>query len=53
LTDYLSGDTYFKTDRADHNLARCRSQFSLVASIDQQFSQMQAITAAAYAKLNE
>ncbi len=52
LTDYLSGDTYFKTDRADHNLARCRSQFSLLASIDQQLSQMQAITAAAYAKLN-
>ncbi|MGY8796817.1 MAG: phosphotransferase enzyme family protein, partial [Woeseiales bacterium] len=53
LTDYLSGDTYFKTDRADHNLTRCRSQFSLLASIDQQFSQMQEITAAAYAKLNE
>jgi len=52
LTDYLSGDTYFKTDRVDHNLARCRSQFSLLTSIDQQLDQMQEITAATYAKLS-
>jgi len=28
LTDYLCGDTYFRTDRPDHNLLRCRSQFA-------------------------
>ncbi len=30
LTDYLDGDTYFKTQYEDHNLIRCRSQFHLV-----------------------
>ncbi len=33
LTDYLSGDTYFKIHREGHNLDRCRSQFKLVRSI--------------------
>lgn len=36
LTDYLSGDTYFKTHRQGHNLDRCRAQFKLVQSIEQQ-----------------
>ncbi len=30
LTDYLAGDTYFKTHREGHNLDRCRTQFKLV-----------------------
>lgn len=30
LTDYLSGDTYFKTDYSGHNLDRCRQQLSLL-----------------------
>ena len=30
LTDYLEGDTYFKTHRAGHNLDRARTQFKLV-----------------------
>ncbi len=34
LTDYLSGDTYFKVHREGHNLDRCRTQFKLVASIE-------------------
>ena len=25
LTDYLEGDTYFKTSRENHNLDRCRT----------------------------
>ena len=33
LTDYLNGDTYFKTQRPDHNLDRARNQFQLVADI--------------------
>ena len=36
LTDYLSGDTYFKIHREGHNLDRCRTQFKLVESIEQQ-----------------
>ena len=36
LTDFLEGDTYFKVHRPNHNLARCRTQFRLVGSIEQQ-----------------
>jgi hypothetical protein len=36
LTDYLSGDTYFKVQREGHNLDRCRAQFKLAESIEQQ-----------------
>lgn len=36
LTDYLDGDVYFKTHRPEHNLDRCRTQFKLVASIEDQ-----------------
>lgn len=36
LTDYLNGDTYFKTHRPGHNLDRCRTQFKLVESIEEQ-----------------
>jgi hypothetical protein len=41
LTDYLEGDVYFKTKRSDHNLDRCRNQFALVRSIEQQEPAMQ------------
>lgn len=36
LTDYLSGDVYFKIHRDGHNLDRCRTQFKLVESIEEQ-----------------
>lgn len=36
LTDHLCGDTYFKVHREGHNLDRCRSQFKLLESLDQQ-----------------
>jgi len=45
LTDYLSGDTYFKTKHKQHNLDRCRNQLALVASIEKQFSNMQKLVA--------
>lgn len=41
LTDYLSGDVYFKVHRDGHNLDRCRTQFKLVESIEEQQSQME------------
>jgi Ser/Thr protein kinase RdoA (MazF antagonist) len=40
LTDYLSGDVYFKTHREGHNLDRCRTQFKLVESIEEQEERM-------------
>ena len=40
LTDFLGGDTYFKVHRNGHNLDRCRTQFKLVESIEQQEDQM-------------
>jgi hypothetical protein len=40
LTDYLAGDTYFKVHREGHNLDRCRTQFRLVESIEQQEERM-------------
>jgi len=40
LTDYLAGDTYFKVHREGHNLDRCRTQFKLVESIEQQEAEM-------------
>jgi Ser/Thr protein kinase RdoA (MazF antagonist) len=41
LTDYLNGDTYFKVHREGHNLDRCRTQFTLVESIERQEEAMQ------------
>lgn len=43
LTDYLSGDTYFKIHRPEHNLDRCRTQLKLVADMEQKWKQMQDI----------
>ena len=40
LTDYLLGDKYFKVARQGHNLDRCRTQFKLVESIEQQEEKM-------------
>jgi hypothetical protein len=41
LTDFLSGDTYFRIHRPGHNLDRCRTQFRLVESIEKQEVGMQ------------
>lgn len=43
LTDYLAGDTYFRTAYADHNLVRCRTQFKMVESMEQQAEEYEAI----------
>ena len=43
LTDYLSGDEYFRIHRPHQNLDRCRVQFALAASIDQQLDEMQKV----------
>ena len=43
LTDYLEGDTYFKTHREHHNLDRCRCQFALVDDMERKWDEMAAI----------
>ena len=40
LTDYLCGDTYFKAQRQQHNLHRCRTQFKLVTDMEQNWERM-------------
>ena len=45
LTDYLSGDTYFKIHRENHNLDRCRTQFKLVSDMEKALDEMNAVVA--------
>lgn len=40
LTDYLSGDVYFKIHRENHNLDRCRTQFKLVEDMEKKWDEM-------------
>lgn len=35
LTDYLNGDTYYKTEYPEHNLVRSKNQFKLIQSFDE------------------
>lgn len=43
LTDYLSGDVYFKIQHEEHNLDRCRTQFKLVADMESKLEEMNSI----------
>lgn len=43
LTDYLQGDSYFKTHREGQNVDRCRKQFKMIQSMDEQMGAMQKI----------
>lgn len=43
LTDYLNGDTYFKIEREGQNLDRCRTQFKLVADMEEKMEEMKQI----------
>ena len=43
LTDYLQGDIYFKIHRPEHNLDRCRTQFKLVADMEEKWETMKGI----------
>lgn len=44
LTDFLSGDVYFKTHRENHNLDRCRTQFTLVQRLMEKAEEFDRIT---------
>ena len=43
LTDYLSGDTYFRTAYPEHNLVRSRTQMKLAQRMDEEFDAMKNI----------
>lgn len=43
LTDFLEGDRYFKVKRENHNLDRCRTQFTLVCRLMEKENEMKAI----------
>jgi len=46
LTDHLSGDEYFRVRRPGQNLDRCRAQFALAESINDQLARMREIVEA-------
>jgi hypothetical protein len=52
LTDFLSGDKYFRIHRPEHNLDRCRTQFRLVESITEQEDAMQAIVETLWSRVS-
>jgi hypothetical protein len=43
LTDYLEGDTYFKTSYQGQNLDRCRTQLKLVYDMETKWDEMKSI----------
>ena len=43
LTDYLSGDTYFRIHYEDHNLDRAKTQMKLVADMEAKWDYMHQI----------
>ena len=45
LTDYLEGDTYFRTTRPGQNLDRARTQIKLVADMENRRSLFESIIA--------
>jgi len=45
LTDHLSGDTYFRVHRPNHNLDRARNQFKRVESMEEHSATMGTIVA--------
>jgi hypothetical protein len=43
LADFLDGDVYFKVNREEHNLDRCRTQFKLVDEMEKLKEKMKAV----------
>ncbi len=46
LADYLEGDHYFRIDRPDQNLDRCRTQLKLVKEMEENWQNMKAFVSA-------
>ena len=53
LTDYLAGDTYYKTAYPDHNLVRARTQIRLLGEMEKAQARMEQINAACLARFRE
>ena len=53
LTDYLSGDIYFRTAYSDHNLIRCRTQLALVADMLAKWEDMNRIVSEVAAQVRK
>lgn len=51
LTDFLSGDQYFRIHRPEHNLDRARTQFKLVSSISEHEQAMLALVESLWARV--
>ena len=47
LTDYLEGDRYFRIQRPDQNLDRCRTQFKMVREMEEKLATMKSLVAQA------
>jgi hypothetical protein len=43
LTDHLDGDIYFRINRPNHNLDRCRAQFKMIRDMESCFDEMMRI----------
>ncbi|MDR0422749.1 MAG: aminoglycoside phosphotransferase family protein [Proteiniphilum sp.] len=43
FTDYIDGDTYYKTAYPEHNLVRTEAQFKLLQSLEENFDRMRQI----------
>lgn len=50
LSDYLNGDTYFKTNYEDHNLDRTKNQLKLVKDIEDKIPEMEEYVKSCYKK---
>jgi Ser/Thr protein kinase RdoA (MazF antagonist) len=48
LTDFINGDEYFRVQRVNQNLDRCRTQFKLVQEMEQHAREMWRIVRRAY-----
>ncbi len=45
LTDYIDGDTYFRTEYPQHNLDRARNQFKLCLDMEEKWQELEAVVA--------
>lgn len=53
LADFLEGDVYFKTHHPLHNLERCRVQFAMVRSFEENEEWMQQVTLDAWSRVQQ
>ncbi len=52
LTDYLNGDTYFKTKYPEHNLFRCRTQLKIAELLENELDTLKSIVISEYKSNN-